>query len=207
MSRLGSSILATALGLALAAAPSAAAPACPTQGVLASGPQAVLLTAGAARSPLGGGGALESCLRRDGRVRVLRRAAAFTRFGPVALRGTVAALAISGHGVDTSSASVAVIDLASGRTLRSASAASPATRPESFVSVAAIVLGPGAATAWVAETSGVGAPRAVDEIRRLDAHGDALLARSATITPGSLRLAAHGRLSWRDGARTHTAAL
>ncbi|MGI8557936.1 MAG: hypothetical protein ACR2ND_06475 [Solirubrobacteraceae bacterium] len=122
-------------------------------------------------------------------------------FDHFALSGSYAAFAEGLHGIDTSSASVVLADLRSGRRLSAQPAATPARRPESFVSVTALVLA-GTRIAWIASSGGVGLPAP-----RYEVHvGRRLLDKGPDIVPRSLAL--HGStVRWRHGGTVRQAPL
>lgn len=118
-----------------------------------------------------------------------------------AISGRHAAFAEGSHGVDTSSASVVVVDLRSGRRLAVLPAATPPRRPESFESVTALVLS-GTRVAWIASSGAVGLP-----VPRYEVHaGRKLLDEAPDIAPRSLALRG-STVSWRHGGAARHAPL
>jgi hypothetical protein len=158
-----------------------------------------------ARSSRLGGAAVYACYLRRGHPVALAPAGGFTRVGPVALAGPVVAYAATAMGVDTSSSSVVVLNLASGAR-RTLTAASPPRRPESFTAVSALVVTARGSVAWIASRSGIGQPQPTFEVRSARASGTALLDSGTSIAAASLRRAG-ARVTWTDGGRTRSAPL
>ena len=108
-------------------------------------------------------------------------------------------------GVDTLASSVTLYDLQTGATIATAPATTPANRPESFLTVAAIAVNANGDAAWICERAGIGQPKPVYEVHALvGAHR--LLLGSGTAKPAGLRLQGH-RLTWRIAGRTLSATL
>jgi hypothetical protein len=158
-----------------------------------------------AGGPRLGGTAVYACYLRRGHPVALAPAGGFTRVGPVALAGPVVAYASAAMGVDTSSSTVSVLNLASGAR-RTLTAASPPRRPESFTAVSSLVVTARGSVAWIASRSGVGQPQTTYEVRRSDASGSALLDSGTSIASSSLRRAG-AKITWIDGGRTRSAPL
>jgi len=126
--------------------------------------------------------------------------------GRIALAGAVAAVALRSCGIDTSSASVAVVALRSGRRLRLAAALTTIPGVESFQSVSGLVVRPDGAAAWIVTATSVVVRRPVTEVVIAAGPTVRALDTGARIARGSLTL--HGtRLRWRDGRATRTATL
>jgi hypothetical protein len=129
-----------------------------------------------------------------------------TRIALYALSSRYAGIDKVDMGVDTLSSIVALIDLRTGARIATAPATTPKQRPESFITVTAMVVDPNGTLAWIGERSAIGVPQPTFEIHALNAARDRLLASSAKIAPKSLRR--HGEtLSWNNDGHTKTATL
>jgi hypothetical protein len=128
------------------------------------------------------------------------------RVGPAALARSDAAYGLSTYGVDTGSAQVVVRRLTDGKILRTAPAISGATGPESYQSVAALVVKADGAAAWIGEGhSIIGHGRGI-EVHRFDTRGQAELDHGIGISPASLRLH-FSRLTWLHSGHKRSATL
>jgi hypothetical protein len=143
-----------------------------------------------------------------------------TRLGP--LRGTVpfpatrvALYALSSRyagidrvqmGVDTFKSAVLLVDLRTGNSVATAPGTTPEPRPESFITVTAMVVDAKGTLAWIGQRSAIGVPAPTHEVHALNAARDRLLASSATIAVKSLRLRGE-TISWREGGHTRSATL
>lgn len=127
------------------------------------------------------------------------------RVGPVVVGGKNAGYGLTRFGVDTVSAQVVVRDLADGKLLHVASAASRIL-VESFQSIDSLVLKSDGAVAWISEIGSVISRTRYLEVHRLDALGSALLDSGPGIVGRSLRLNG-STVTWRDGSRTRSATL
>jgi hypothetical protein len=129
------------------------------------------------------------------------------RVAPVSLAGDVVAYGLEKCGVDTGSSTVVVRNLATGRRLADLPAFAHPLGPESFVSVAALVLRRDGAVGWIAGgQSIVTHGPASYEVHRFESGKSSLLDSGTAIAPSSLRRAG-SRMTWRDGGVTHSAAL
>lgn len=127
--------------------------------------------------------------------------------GPIALAGQDAAYGLASYGVDTVSASVIVRRLSDGEQLRSAPATRKPVGPEFMQSVAAVVVKPDGAVAWIGEGGSVISGRTRDiEVGRADARGVALLDSGTGIDARSLRLQGSS-VTWRHSGQTRSASL
>jgi hypothetical protein len=150
------------------------------------------LAATGARANLGGAGV---CNVPGGRV------------GPVKLARATVAYGIERCGVDTGSSEIVVRSLASAKRPADLVAGTLPRLPESFVSVASLVLRRGGALAWIArDASIVGQHPPTYEVHRYAAGKSSLLDSGPAIDPASLRLAGR-RVTWRDGSATRSASL
>ncbi len=120
-----------------------------------------------------------------------------------ALAGRYAAVDLAQMGVDTFSSTVRLVDLASGATVGSAPATTPAKRAESFVSVTALRASAVGAAAWIGRRSAIGTPQPWYELHVLRADGRDLLLSSGTVPLSGLRTA-RTRVSWLEGPRRVT---
>jgi hypothetical protein len=156
------------------------------------------------------GGALYGCDGgRTTKLGILEnsRALGGTHIALHVLDGRYAGIDLRANGIDTLGSTVRVVDLASGRTVASASATSPENRAESFISVASqLVIDAHGTLAWIGSRSAVGAFRPVFEVRTLGSGGERLLDSGPRIRPKTLAL--HGRvLTWSDDGRGREATL
>jgi hypothetical protein len=156
------------------------------------------------------GGDVYGCSTAGGRSYRLGAAARTIRqgrAGPIALAGVDVAYGLTEFGVDTVSAQVIVRNLRSGAQLRREPATTRALGVEFFQSVAAVVVKPDGAVAWIGQGGSVThAGSGEIEVNRADAHGRALLDSGNGIDTRSLRL--HGSTaSWRHGGVTRSATL
>jgi hypothetical protein len=129
-----------------------------------------------------------------------------TRIARYALSGRYAAVDKVDMGVDTFSSIVALIDLRTGATIATAPATTPEQRPESFITVTAMVVDPNGTLAWIGERSAIGVPAPTFEVHALTRSRNRLVASAANIAPKSLRL--HGdTLTWLTDGQTKSATL
>lgn len=147
-----------------------------------------------------------ACTFARGRPLLLGTTAGQRHVEDFVVAGDSVAFAATSMGVDTLSSSVEVLDAADDRLLRDLAAAGPSRRPESFTTVAAIVVRAAGQVGWIATVSAIGQRRARYEVHRAGSSGAALLDSGARIDPRSLRLRGE-RISWRDGAGTRSATL
>jgi hypothetical protein len=156
------------------------------------------------------GGGVYGCstaARRSYRLGAGARSIREGRAGPIALAGVDVAYGLTRYGVDTAGAQVVVRDLRNGGQLRSEPATTGRLGVEFFQSVAAVVVKPGGAVAWIGlGGSVIHAGHEVVEVSKADARGRALLDASTGIDVRSLRLLG-STVSWRHGGRTETARL
>ena len=156
------------------------------------------------------GAGVYGCAARTGRSYRLGASARTVRegrVGPIALAGVDVAYGLSEFGVDTLSAQVVVRDLATGRELRTEPATTKRLGAEFFQSVAAVVVNPDGAVAWIGDGGSViSGSRSDVEVDKADAHGLALLDTGAGIDSRSLRLRG-STLEWRHNGRPRSAAL
>lgn len=156
------------------------------------------------------GGDVFGCSTAGGRSYRLGAAARSIRqgrAGPIALAGVDVAYGLTEFGVDTISAQVIVRNLRSGKQLRSEPATTRALGVEFFQSVAAVVVKPDGAVAWVGQGGSVIHPGGGEiEVDRSDARGRALLDSGAGIDVRSLRLRG-STTSWRHHGRIRSARL
>lgn len=144
------------------------------------------------RRNLGGGGI---CNAPPGRV------------APVGLTGEIVAYGLERCGVDTGFSTIVVRDLATGRRLADRPAAILPVGPESYVSVASLVLQSDGAVGWIAGDSSLVSHRGTTfEVHRFEGGKSSLLDSGRAIQPTSLRLAG-SRMTWRDGGVTRSASL
>jgi hypothetical protein len=167
-----------------------------------------LLAAGPARL-YSQGTQLYGCLgSRRTRLGALRGTVPFpaTRIALYALSSRFAGIDIANMGVDTFSSTVALFDLRSGARIATAAATTPERRPESFLTVASMVVDVKGTLAWIGQRSAIGVPTPTLEVHALNAAGNRLLASGPHIAPKSLRL--HGEtLTWQAGGQTRSATL
>ncbi|HWF51303.1 MAG TPA: hypothetical protein VG294_11750 [Solirubrobacteraceae bacterium] len=129
------------------------------------------------------------------------------RVGPVKLARATVAYGLETCGVDTGSSQVVVRNLTSAKRLADLIAGTLPRLPESFVSVAALVLRRGGALAWIArDASIVGQHPPTYEVHRYTAGKSSLLDSGPAIDPASLRLAGR-RMTWRHGSATRSSTL
>ena len=157
------------------------------------------------------GGSAYGCARGGhGRVRLGNRRSCIgsPRVGPVTVVGVLTAYGLETCGVDTGSTVVDVRRLTDGKQVRRASAAGPLgpLGPESYETVESLALVKSGSVAWIVSTNSLATHQRSVEVRRADAHGNALLDSGAAIAMHSLRLTG-STLRWRDGGQTRTAAL
>ena len=128
------------------------------------------------------------------------------RVGPVVVAGYLAAYGLQRSGVDTGSGSVQVQRLSDGQMLQSVPATVTKLGPESYQSVAAIVLKPDGAVAWIGTGMSIIHRRQAVEVHKVDRHGSRMLDHGTGIGERSLRL--HGStVTWSHGGRTRSATL
>jgi hypothetical protein len=120
----------------------------------------------------------------------------------VALAGDVVAYALERCGVDTGSATIEVLNAASGRKLSSRAALAGPVPPESYPSIGSLIVGRGGAVAWIAAARSIVGRGDSIEVHR----GGAVLDSGPGIVLSSLRLRG-GTLSWRHGTSTRRASL
>ena len=186
------------------AASAAAAPACCVPAAAK-----LLRSAGAARI-YSQGGVLYGCLgARRTRLGTLRGTVPFParRVALYALSGGYAGIDIAQMGVDTFTSTVALVDLRTGATV--ATAPGDDSRAQSRVVHHRAVRWRSTPTARSPGSAGAarsGSPSPPTRCTRSNAARRRLLASSATIAAGSLRLSGD-TLSWRDGGRTRSATL
>lgn len=155
------------------------------------------------------GGVLYGCLgARRTRLGTLRGTVPFParRVALYALSGGYAGIDTVQMGVDTFNSTVALVDLRTGATVATAPGTTPERRAESFITVPSIAVNDTGTLAWVGRRSAIGVPQPTYEVHALNAARRRLLASSATIAAGSLRLSGD-TISWRDGGRTRSATL
>jgi hypothetical protein len=129
------------------------------------------------------------------------------RAGPIALAGVAVAYGYTVYGVDTLSTEVVVRSLRTGRELHRAPATTRPVGPEFFQAVAAIVVKPDGAVAWIGEAGSVISGRARQvEVDRADHRGVAMIDSGGGIDNRSLRLRG-STVTWRDHGRTRSARL
>jgi hypothetical protein len=157
-------------------------------------------------------GSVYGCIEATGRRRKLGSAGSSLlragRVGSVSLGGLMVAYGLERCGVDTCGSTVAVRDLASGSHIADLVAGTLALRPESFVSVAALVVRSSGAVGWIAEDGSIlSHGGATYEVHRFERGGQgSLLDSGASIQPKSLRLAG-SRMTWQHGSATRSATL
>jgi hypothetical protein len=155
------------------------------------------------------GGLVYGCSAQGGRrVRLgqTRTCLGTPRVGPVAVAGKFAAYGLQSCGVDTGQGSVLVRRLSDGAMLHDDAATVGRLGPESYSSVAAIVVKGDGAVAWVGMGASIIHHSRLLEVHKLDGGGSRLLDSGAGIDPRSLRL--HGSaLTWRDAKQTRSATL
>jgi hypothetical protein len=154
-----------------------------------------------------------ACLFRTGTSLALEPAhPGFPRhsLGPFALAGTVLAFVDSQHGVDTGCRGINVIDMAKSRTILSVPDVGCFSANFGGLGVLAVdlIVNEHGSVAWISSrreemkepmTFNVHSARTSGSVLLLDA--------GANITPGSLRLAPGGEVSWVDGSRARYASL
>lgn len=125
---------------------------------------------------------------------------------PVAAAGQLAGYGLVRCLVDTRSASVVIRRLSDGKQLNRLAASTGKQRPESFDSVASLVLRSDGSVAWITTVASPLARVSTAEVHRADRHGAALLDSGPAINPRSLSL--HGStVSWTDGGSRRSASL
>ena len=150
------------------------------------------------------GARVYACYLRRGRPVALGATAERMRVGPVRLAGAEVAYGATSMGVDTGFAQVVVLNLATGAR-RSAAAATPPTRPESFSSVTALVVTSAGSAAWIASRSGIG-QTGTYEVHRSDRAGAVLLDSGPAIAPSSLERRG-STVTWTNSGRVRSAPL
>ena len=125
---------------------------------------------------------------------------------PVAVAGGLAAYGLERCGVDTGTGSVQVQRLSDGKVLHAAPATVALLGPESYRSVAAVVVRPDGAVAWIGTGVSIIRHSQDVEVHKLDRDGSRTLDRGAGIDARSLRLRG-SRITWRHGGRTLSAML
>jgi hypothetical protein len=155
------------------------------------------------------GSVLYGCLgTRQTRLGALRGTVPFpaTRVALYALSNGYAGIDRVEMGVDTFNSTVSLVSLHTGATVATAPGTTPERRPESFITVTAMVVDAKGTLAWIGERSAIGVPAPAYEVHALNAAHDRLLASSPTIAATSLRL--HGEtISWSEGGRSRSATL
>jgi len=127
--------------------------------------------------------------------------------GRVRVAGTYAAYTSVHHGVDTAVSEVIVRRLTDGKTLTHDTATIKPLGPESFQTVASLVLKKDGAVAWIGSAASIVKRSSKDiEVLRHDRAGRKLLDSSPAINPASLRLAG-SRLRWIAGGVRRSARL
>jgi hypothetical protein len=156
------------------------------------------------------GGGVYGCStagRRSYRLGAGARSIREGRAGPIALAGVDVAYGLTRYGVDTVGAQAVVRNLRNGGQLRSEPATAGRLGVEFFESIAAVVVKPGGAVAWIAQGGSViPAGHGVIQVSKADARGRALLDSGSGIDVRSLRLLG-STLSWRHDGRVETARL
>jgi hypothetical protein len=128
------------------------------------------------------------------------------RVAPVTVAGELAAYGLEQCGVDAGLSNVVVRRLTDGVQLRSLPATTRPLGPESYQSVASLVLKSDGAVAWIGAASSIIRRGSYAEVHRADRRGQALLDSGAAIDPRSLRL--HGStFSWRHADFTRGSSL
>ena len=146
-----------------------------------------------------------ACDLRRGRRVALNGGGGFVRVTPVAVAGPVVAYGLASMGVDTTTSTIGVLNVATGAR-HSLAAASTPRRPETFTTVASLVVTRGASAAWIAGRSGIGQPQPSYEVWRLRRGATTLLDAGAAIAANSLRR--HGSaVTWSDAGRSRSAPL
>jgi hypothetical protein len=188
--------------LALAAGAGAAPASCVPGGAK------TLVAAGSARL-YSQGSQLYGCLgTRRTRLGALRGTVPFpaTRIALYALGSRYAGIDKTVMGVDTFNSTVTLIDLRTGVVTATAAATTPPRRPQSFITVASMVVDSKGTLAWIGQRSAIGLPAPTFEVHALTASHNRLLASAANIAPKSLQL--HGEtLTWHAGGQTKSAQL
>jgi hypothetical protein len=127
---------------------------------------------------------------------------AAVRIDSAAVAGDLVAYGAERCGIDSGTASVAVLRMRDGKRLRRFAAINGAVGPESIQSVTSLVVKRDASVAWIATVGSIIGMGSRLEVR---ANGQ-LLDSSVSIKPHSLQL--HGStLSWRDGDLTRSGTL
>jgi hypothetical protein len=155
------------------------------------------------------GSALYGCLgTRRTRLGPLRGTVPFpaTRITRFTLSSRYAGVDRVEMGVDTLNSTVSLVNLGTGATIATAPGTTPERRPESFITVTAMVVDAKGTLAWIGERSAIGVSAPTYEVHALNADRDRLLANSATIAATSLRLRGE-TISWREGRHTRSASL
>jgi hypothetical protein len=127
---------------------------------------------------------------------------AAVRIDRAAVAGDLVAYGAERCGIDSGTASVAVLRVRDGKRLRRFAAIKGSVGPESTRSVDSLVVKRDGSLAWIASVSSI-----IGHGRLVEVHANGrLLDSSVVIKPRSLQL--HGStLSWRDGDLTRSAAL
>jgi hypothetical protein len=130
------------------------------------------------------------------------------RVTAVAVAGELAAYGSEACGVDTGTGTLVVRRLSDGRQLQAYPAVSSSLGPESYRSVAAVVVKADGALAWIGVGSSIISHRKVTEVHAAapGASSARLLDRGSAINTRSLRLRG-SQLTWSDGGRTRSASL
>jgi len=156
------------------------------------------------------GGSVIACSSRSGRHYVLGSHGSClggrTRVAPVAVAGPLVAYGTRTCGVDTSQSAVHVRRLSDGSALRTLTASTSIRRPESFVSVTALVLARDGAVAWIAVGGSILGGTRFTEVHAFTGGRARVLDRGAGVDPKLLRLAG-GVVRWRHGGAWRSARL
>jgi hypothetical protein len=219
MKVISTSLLASTAILVLAVWASVATPSGADQGGLPSGagqgaclPQnAQTLAADHAARVFSWHGSVYGCLEATGTRLKLGGAGICNlppgRAGPVRLSGAIVAYGLESCGVDTGSSLVVVRNLATTTRTAEVSAGTLPLGPESYVSVASLVLRHNGHVGWIAtDSSLVGQHPTTYEVHRFTAGKSSLLDSGTAIHPGSLRLAG-ARMTWQNGTQKRSASL
>jgi hypothetical protein len=124
----------------------------------------------------------------------------------VRVASRVVAYSTRAQGVDTASESVSVRRLTDGKRLYEDRATVGPVGPESFQSVASLVVKSDGSVAWIGAASSIGGPHRIVEVLRHDRRGLRLLDSGAAVARKSLRLR-HSTLRWKHGGGTRRATL
>ncbi len=129
-----------------------------------------------------------------------------SRIGPAALSGRMAAYGALRCGVDTGFSQVVVRRLTDGRVMHTAGATSGPIGPESFESVASLVVKADGGAAWIATARSIVRHGQAVEVHALDRLGARRLDSGGGIASGSLRLRG-STLTWIHYSRRRSATL